>query len=263
MMKTRFVPARLAAASLLLLGLAVGACSDDNNDNNGSGGPPASADYKGLVASTSGETGPLSITFASPVSAPPALPASPTGPMLSGGSPVAASGTFYLGGTGPIALTGTLDSGQLSMTGSGWTFTGTLADGEITGSFTGPGGESGSFAAIADSEGNPVAAYCGSYAGTDFTTDPASSTGGTFSVVIAGTVVLGTAYNDDGSNEDFSGTANTTAKTFTIKKTTEQGTLNASGSYSATSISGTWNTKVGSLTAASGEFGGGVCSQPT
>lgn len=262
MTTARFAFRHLTAASLLLVGLAVGACSDDEN-NNGPGGPPASASYKGLVASTSGETGPLTITFASPVAAPPALPADPTGPMPSGGSPVAASGSFFLGGVGPIALTGTLDSGDLTMTGSGWSFTGTLADGEITGSFSGPGGESGSFAAIADSEGNPVSAYCGSYSGTDFTSDPPSSTEGTFSVVIAGSVVLGTAYNDDGSNEDFSGTANTSAKTFTIMKTTELGTLNASGSYSATSISGTWNTKVGSVTAASGEFGGGVCSGPT
>ena len=58
MTKTAFAFRRITAASILLLGVSLGACSDDDNDDDG-GGLPAATDYAGFVASTDGQTGPL------------------------------------------------------------------------------------------------------------------------------------------------------------------------------------------------------------
>ena len=66
MTKTGFAFRRITAASILLLGVSLGACSDDDNNDNG-GGLPAATNYAGFVASTDGQTGPLSIVFASAV----------------------------------------------------------------------------------------------------------------------------------------------------------------------------------------------------
>lgn len=93
-------------------------CALDNNDNSG-GGPGCSTSYVGLVASSSGLTGPLSITFASAV--------------------VNATGTVSLGPGAPVAISGALDGGSLNMTGGGWTTTGTPQNGELGGTFTAPG----------------------------------------------------------------------------------------------------------------------------
>jgi hypothetical protein len=256
MKRTAFSSRRLAAASILVLAAAVGACSDSNNDNGGNPSP-ASTDYVGLLASTDGDTGPLSITFASPVAAPPA-PQTATGPSFSSGAPVNATGTVSLGGSAPVAISGSVNGGALSMTGGGWTLTGTLLDGKITGTFTGPGGVSGSLAAISSTEGSPALAFCGTFTGTDVTTNPPSPDLGTFSAVVAGTVVLGTAVGDGGTVTDFSGSA--TATSFTVSKTQGTVLLSASGTYNATSTNGTYNIKVSGVVATSGTFTGSICS---
>ena len=59
MTKTGFAFRRITAASILLLGVSLGACSDDDNDDDGGGGSTAATDYAGLVSSTDGQTGPL------------------------------------------------------------------------------------------------------------------------------------------------------------------------------------------------------------
>jgi len=251
---------RLAVASTLAFVLMLGACSDSNSNNNGGGGGGgnASTDYPGLVASSDGQTGPLSITFASAVSAPPISTEPGTGPSLAGGASASATGTVSLGGGAVVPISGSVTNGALSMSGGGWTLTGTLLDGKITGTFTAPGGVTGSLAAISSTSGAPALAFCGTFSGTDVTTNPPSADLGTFSAVVAGTIVLGTAVGDGGTVVDFSGTATTTA--FTVSKTTTQGTLSAAGTYNATSTSGTYNVKVGGATVTSGTFTGNLCT---
>ncbi len=244
---------RLAAAAFLLLGAVVSGCSDDNNDDGGDNNLPAASAYVGFVASTDGQTGPLNITFASPVSAPPVVPGGVTGPSLSSGAPVNATGTVSLGGA-PVAISGTLDGGTLNMSGGGWTLTGSLLNGMLVGTFTAPGGVTGSLSAVASASGSPAKAFCGYFEGSDLTIDPPEAVYGSFSVVIAGDVVLGTAVSEGGNVIDFSGTA--TATSFTITKTTTEGTLSASGTYDADGTEGTWNTKVGSVTVQTGGFVG-------
>jgi len=245
---------RPIAAACLVLAAAVSGCSDNNNDNGGKNNTPAATDYAGFVASTGGQTGPLSIVFASPVSAPPAINEAGTGPNLSSGAPVNATGTVSIGGGASAAITGTLEGGTLNMTGAGWTLTGSLLHGQLVGTFTGPGGVTGSLSAVASASGSPAKTYCGYFDGSDLTIDPPETVGGTFSVVIAGTVVLGTAVSDGGNVIDFSGTA--TATSFTVQKVTTEGTLNASGTYDANGTEGTYNTKVGTTTVQTGGFVG-------
>lgn len=253
---------RFTVASTLALALALAACSDSNNDNGGGGGSATgSTDYAGLVASTDGQTGPLSIVFASAVSAPPVLVEPGTGPSFSSGATAAATGTVSIGGGAPVDLTGSVTNGALAMSGGGWTLTGTLLNGKITGTFTAPGGVTGSLSAISSTSEFPALAFCGTFAGQDVTTDPPSEDLGTFSAVVAGTIVLGTAVGDGGTVVDFSGTA--TATTFTVSKTTAEGTLSAQGNYNTTTTSGTYNVKVGGVTVTSGTFTGDRCTIPT
>ena len=233
----------------------VSGCSDDNNDDGGDNNLPAASAYVGFVASTDGQTGPLNITFASPVSAPPVVPGGVTGPSLSSGAPVNATGTVSLGGA-PVAISGTLkDSGTLNMSGGGWTLTGSLLKRRAR---RGPSprgrGESGRCGVAPSTSSSPAKAFCSCFEGSDLTIDPPEAVYGSFSVVIAGDVVLGTAVSEGGNVIDFSGTA--TATSFTITKTTTEGTLSASGTYDADGTEGTWNTKVGSVTVQTGGFVG-------
>jgi hypothetical protein len=255
MTKTGFAFRRITAASILLLGVSLGACSDDDDDDDG-GGLPAATSYAGFVASTDGQTGPLSITFASPVAAPPAYSAGGTGPSFSSGAPVNATGTVSLGGGAPVPLTGTIDGGTLNMTGAGWTLTGSLLNGMITGTFTGPGGVTGSLSAVASAEGSPAQAFCGYYGGIDLTNE--TEVTGSFSLVIAGDVLLGTAVDE--ANEDpidFAGTANQQAGTLAVDISDGNGgRLVVSGGFDGTGTSGTFDTYFNTVHVQTGEFYG-------
>jgi len=246
------------SAGLALLGviLAVAGCGNDNNGGGGTTGLPASTSYVGYVSSTSGVTGSLSITFATAVKAPPASRPEIAGPSLAGSAPVSATGTVVAGG-GSISLTGELNGNALTMAdGAGiWTLAGTLADGELTGTFTGPGNTAGSLAAVSNTAASPALAFCGSYSGTNLPDTPES---GTFSLTVAGAVVLGTSVADDGTSTDFSGTA--TATTIKVTQVLMEGTLTANGTYDDTGMSGSYMTKApNGSTVGTGTFSAGIC----
>jgi hypothetical protein len=249
---------RLAAASVFLFAAAVGACSDSNSGGGGSTGLQPSTTYVGLLASTDGLTGPIDMTFASPVAAPPAPQMPGTGPSFAGGAPVAVNAVMQLGSSGPINLSGTLSSGALHMTGSGWTVDGTLLDGKITGTFTGPALQAGSMSALSSTSGDPAAAYCGTFSGVDHTNGDSPDLG-TFSVVVVSNVLLGTAVGDGGSTTDFTGTAG--AGTFSFTHTESVGKLVVSGKFNADSTWGSYYTNPtgSSVKASEGTFKGLPC----
>jgi len=245
---------RLATLSLLAVAVGVAGCGDDDDGGGDDNGLPASTSYAGFVSSTDGQTGPLSITFASAVAAPPMQLASGTGPTFSSGAPVNATGTVSIGGGAPVAITGNIEGGTLTMTGGGWTLNGSLLNGMIVGTFTGPGGISGSLSAVSSTEGSPAKTYCGYFEGSDLTEDPPTAEYGTFSMVIAGDVLLGTAVSDGGDVIDFTGTA--TATSITVHMVNSQGELNASGTYGADGAEGQYNTKVSGVTVGTGAWVG-------
>ena len=156
-----------------------------------------------------------------------------------------ASGSFALtGGAARSAsasamppLTGSFNSGTgaLSLEGGGYTFTGSLVNGVLSGTWTGPDGTSGSFSALLEGEGTVVAVYCGVY---DTVND-----NGTFNLVRQDASLRGFAVSsDDGDTIDLSGsvsgntlmifataagqTANVATATLSADGSTFSGTVN-------------------------------------
>jgi hypothetical protein len=165
----RSLATRALCGTLVLAAFGLAACSDDSTDNNGGGGN-ASTDYVGLLASTNGQTGPLNLTFAIPVAAPPALQEPGSGPSLSSGAPAIVTGTLQLGAGPVVTITGVLDDNDvLAMSGGGYDLLGDLDDGLITGGFTNAGIVliEGAFVAASSTEGSPAYAFCGTFEGQD------------------------------------------------------------------------------------------------
>lgn len=171
-----------AARVSLLLTLAslvvVAACGDDSGD----GGPSdPEVEYQGVFGSAT-TAGRLHFATASA--------AGIQGSAANLVAPIQLAGTMdFIDGTAQVALTGTLDGSDLSLSGGGYTFTGTLAEDVINGTFTGP--EDGSFTATLVPDGGFVVQFCGEYDGSD---------SGVFSLTIdenrAGGVII---VPDDGS----------------------------------------------------------------
>jgi hypothetical protein len=176
---------------------------------------------------------------------------------------VPASGVVTLPGGGTINLTGTLDVDALSMTGGGYTLTGTLKNGSFTGTFTGPAGASGTFAALSSTAVTPAYAYCGSYSGVITPGDIVED--GSFNMVVAGTVVSGGSASSAGDVVSFTGRAaagpNGTT-TITVNQSTAQGTVKADGAITGdySTVSGTFQASVaGEGGVNNGTFQGSLC----
>ncbi|HKV76162.1 MAG TPA: hypothetical protein VJN95_16710 [Gemmatimonadales bacterium] len=235
----------------VLSGAAACGGNDNGGGNNGGGGLQASTTYSGYVAGTDGTAGSLAITFASAVAAPPSLRTDAAGPSLAGGAPVAATGTVVVGGTS-YPISGTLDAGTLTMTADPAPFglSGTLADGQITGDIT--GSESGSFAAVSNTDGTPAQTYCGYFQGVE--DDGGAADLGWFNAVVVGGIVRATSVGDGGTVYDVHGTIS--GSNFTIAESVAEGSLNVSGHFNADSTWGTYNTKAGSVQVTHGDFFG-------
>ena len=101
-------------------------------------------------------------------------------------------------------------TGALHLEGGGYTFTGTLSNGVLSGTWTGPDGTSGSFSALLEGEGTVVAVYCGTY-------DTANDNG-TFNLVRQDASLRGFAVSSvDGDTIDLSGSVS--GNTLTIYAT--------------------------------------------
>lgn len=254
-------PAHPFLFSLALSATLLTGCSDDNNDSNGGGGGNASTDYVGLLASTDGQTGPLNLTFASPVKAP---PPPGTGPSLSSAA-VTVTGTLSLGGGPLINITGMLDDNDvLTMSGGGYDLLGDLQNGIITGGFTNPGIVlvEGAFVAASNSDGSPAHAFCGTFEGQD-AGDPPTPSSGTFNLVVAGGVAAGVAVDAEGTALPIQGTS--TASSISINQTDPDsgGNLTATGTYTSTTLSGSFTVTIGGIPYSTGTFSGSICSQST
>jgi len=261
----RIRPETLALPALVA-GLALAACSGDNNNGGGTTGLPASTNYAGIWASTGGgfgSSGALTITFATAVKAPPAQHSDIAGASA---APISATGEVEVNGS-PVAIDGSLDGSTLHMTGpNNLTLDGTLSNGVITGTFTGP--DDGSFVAASNSEGTPAYTFCGYYSGTVVADQ--STEEGTFSLIIVGSIVEGVAYDGGGSSEGigFSGTATAGqtagSGTFKIKQSNTSGTLTINdGTYSAAGgVEGSYTTSTGTTTVSNGTFYSGPTGCP-
>lgn len=146
---------RVHLAGLALLTLAA-ACGGD--DGGPSKNPPAAVAYAGTFASD-GSSG--TILFST---APAALHASLEASLS---APIELVGTMTFSDNSTVDLTGLLDGNDLGLAGGDYALVGTLSGGVISGEFTGPNGETGSFSASVTTNGAQVALYCGTYDGDD------------------------------------------------------------------------------------------------
>src|SRR5258708_5476340 len=161
----------------------------------------------------------------------------------------AVSGSLVLLNGQTFAVNGTLAaSGAFSISGGGYSFTGTLANSVVTGTYSGPNG-AGQFAAQAPvASGSASSVYCGTFvAKPDF---------GWFSAVVSSTgVVAGFAVPAPGSSGvavTFSGTiTGTTLSAISSQNVSIQGTRSADG----TSLSGTFVPNGGGTGTFSGSTG--------
>jgi hypothetical protein len=239
------------------------ACGGSDGGTGPSGLSPSTS-YKGVITSSDGTTAGLLLTFASAVASPPA-------PMPSAAlaDPVSVTGVATLPGGGTVNLSGTLDNGTLSMTGSGYTLTGTLTNGKFVGTFTGPGGATGAFTALSSSDVTPAYAYCGTYSAV--ITPGNVEENGTFNAVVAGTVLTGQSVQNGGLGDVLTiagtaspGTGGTTH--ISINSNTAQGSITASGTITAdhTTLTGQYQASVvGENATANGTFAGTLCPGTT
>lgn len=220
---------------LLAIIAVIAGCSKDDNPVNPGGGSTSTA-YVGTMANTAGtESGTL--IFSVP-NAKMVVPA---------GDTVNVSGKIYLASGDTVDITGTFihSTGYLTLTGGGYTFTGTLSSGHLNGTYTGPNG-GGGFAATSSTSGTPLKVFCGQYQETS----PNTSNHGTFNMLIDGnnlTVVVSgadlTLYGTiSGTTVTVfaSGTSGTPVATGTI----DAGRTVASGSYNTGDTQGTWSAEL-------------------
>jgi hypothetical protein len=170
----------------------LGACSDDDNPSN----PvvPATTSYTGVMAGT-GVSGTLSISI-------------PTAKRSYEPSSVTADTTLItaslkINGGATIPLTGfyVATTGEIYLTGGGYTFTGSLAGGVVTGTFTYTGGN-GIFRCD-EGTSSSVKSYCGRYED--------SSGGGYFNMTISGSAIYVLVYPDNAEGQAFSTTGSLSA----------------------------------------------------
>jgi hypothetical protein len=242
-------------AALVVAGLACG-----GDGGSGPSGLKPSTTYRGIITSTDGTTAGLVLTFNSAVSVRTAE--SPGANLVNVVVPVTGVATVPGGGT--VNLTGTLDGSALSMTGGGYTLTGTLSRGQFTGTFTGPGGASGSFSALSSTDVTPAYAYCGTFSGV---ITPGNITeDGSFNMVVAGTILQGASAGSGGGDViTFRGSAASGPNGTTlisVNQSSANGTVKADGTISAdySTVTGTFQASVaGEGGVNNGTFEGSLC----
>jgi len=214
----------------IVLAVFMAGCSDDDNPAGGGGGGPT---YYGTFANPS-ESGSMNMNFAS-------APKLGVDAPQSVAAVIVVTGTIKIQGGATITITGTFDTetDSLKISGGGYSFEGTLTNGDLVGSYTGPNGE-GSFVAGTSTSGT-VKVFLGEY----IETAPSPGTHhGKINIVVDGTAVT-VLVRDDVEASDFvitfQGTLIGSQVTIYVSGTTgpvlAEGTMNEAGTH----CSGTYN----------------------
>jgi hypothetical protein len=236
--------ARLMLVAFLLSSLF--GCSSSSEGSSGSSGTSGTTAggvaFRGTLTAK-GESGVVDATL-------------PTGTSIASvnplADPVAANSvvaTITLGGGKTFSLTGTYDAATktLTISGGGYSLTGTLTGSTLSGTYTGPNG-AGSFALQAATTG-AVNVYCGTYVGTKV------SGGGSWNLVQGADNKLSGSYTETaGGSGLLSGTLAGTA----ITLSTTSGAV-AVGTISGDTINGTYGVSATDLTAGTWTGSTGAC----
>jgi hypothetical protein len=211
----------------------VGILAACSSDEPGSGGNGSTTTLSGSLAATDGRTGALTLTGQVPSAS---LATAPTAVSLSVRALITLTGTVSLSDGTTATLTGTWDNvtGALSVTGGGFTFAGTLVNGVLNGSFTGPS-ITGVFSLRTATTDTDVAVYCGTYTGRTPEDHPSGGTGlgpdnGTWNLIVGPTTVDVIILGDDGSPLALGGSRAGNAVTITVPGGSASGTISGSSS---------------------------------
>jgi hypothetical protein len=163
-------------------------------------------------------------------------------------STMTSTGTLTLAGGGTVDLTGTYDSttGGVNLTGGGYTFTATLTDGVMDGTYGNTGLDTdGGFAGL-DSTTDTVKTFCGTFIHGHH------DSSGIFNLVVTATTVSGSRINYTSRHEyrTISGTRTGDTIDAVVDDTGSRGT----GTIVGDTISGTFTNKEGTQ----GSFRGSV-----
>lgn len=149
----------------------------------------------------------------------------------------AATGTLTLTDGTTVDLTGTFVDSTLTLSGSGYTFTGTVSGDEISGDFTETGADDGSFAGF-NSAANTVSVYCGTWTRpADPAHDCNNDRAGVWNIAISNGVVTGVENRDDGSRVNIL-TGTISGDTITITNDGQGGS--GTGTISGSNLMGTF-----------------------
>jgi len=245
----RYLPS-VGTCLVALLGLS--ACAKDKSSTTAPSLPAAST-YSGLVVGD-GVEATLAIAFPSPVASR-MVPVGFSADMAGTQDDISATLTIT-GGGGTIDLTGTYTAPNLTLSGGGWTFTGTMSGGVITGTFTGPSGN-GDFQALSSPQGSPATVMCGTSTGTD---NHGQSTGGDFNLIAgSGVFVIVTGGGLVLPRGTYTGTT-IDAYTQSVTQGGVTSTVRLNGSITATSASGTYGVTSTDGTSEQGDWRAGPCA---
>lgn len=147
----------------------------------------------------------------------------------------AASGTLTPTGGSSVSLTGTYSagSGAVGLSGGGRTLAGTITNGTLDGTYTGPEG-AGMFGTHHGNAPSDVKQFCGSYTG---------DSQGVWNLALTGTSIVGAYADDGGGSAQLTGTVSGTSLSISFTGGTATGTLT-----SATAMNGTWTAGAGTGT---------------
>ena len=227
--RSRRAPRVWLMAAACAAAFVVWSCGSDDGTNPPDTNTTALA---GVMTASDGSSGKLSLTadgvFAPGVAAPAATMS------LSAAAPLAVldlSGTAALADGSTVDLTGTwnTDTGALQMAGGGYTFTGTYANGRITGTWDGPSID-GVFSLLVASTSADIHVYCGTFTGREVEDMPSGGTGtapdnGTWNMVVGTSTVDVFLVSDEGGIGGVSGTRSGSTVTLTVGGGSATGTL--------------------------------------
>ena len=236
----------LAFVSTLVLSAFIAACSSSSStSSSGSSGTTSSSGTSGTTVTGTkfrgtltgkGESGVIDATL------PAGIKTASLDPLTDPAPANQVVATINLGNGKTISLTGTYDPAtkKITISGNGYTLTGTLDGSTLSGTYTGPNG-GGAFALQAEVSG-AVNVYCGTYE-----SQPAGKDSGTWNLVQgADNRMSGSYTSSKGESGLLTGTLSGTAVSLTASSTAvATGTVSGdsmSGTYgpSAAVVSGTW-----------------------
>jgi hypothetical protein len=158
----------VALAIATILATSWYACGGKGSSSNSSptspSGPTSSATmFEGTIAGASGQSGAFSVTIQTTVASSSVASLRAAGLTLRPESFTQVSGTLNVAGGASVTLAGSYDSSAntVSLSGGGFTFTGSINGAVLSGTYTGPSG-SGGFSSLNASQ-NSVTAYCGTF----------------------------------------------------------------------------------------------------